>query len=105
MAQSTPLSPAAVVAAGAYDLPGLAGSAESLRLLRNAYSDSVKDTLIYALASVCIAVVCTLGMEHRNVKKAAKEREEASACSDSEEEKEKTADGSRNYAESTQSCC
>lgn len=102
----TPLSPATVVAAGAYDLPGLARAAarslgvdavdEILRLLRNAYSASVKDTLIYALASVCIAFLCTLGMEHRNVKKAAKEREEDVGASSSDEER----GSSRNSLES-----
>jgi hypothetical protein len=85
-----------VVAAGAYDLSGLAGSAEVLRLLRNAYAESVKDTLIYALASVCIAFLCTLGIEHRNVKKSAKEREDVVARNDIEEAKERKEPDFRN---------
>jgi hypothetical protein len=67
--------------------------------LRNAYAESVEDTLIYALASVCIAVLCTFGIEHRNVKKAAKEREEVGARSDIEEAKEIGLAGSRSCIE------
>ena len=76
MAQKTTLQPPAVIAAGAYDLSRLTSSIETLKSIKQAYANAVDDTVIFALSSVCVAFLFTLGIEHRNVKKAAKDRDE-----------------------------
>lgn len=65
-----------VIAAGAYGLPALAGrSAQTLSLLKEAYRNAIKDVLIYALAAGGMALLFSLGFEHRNVKHVSEERE------------------------------
>jgi hypothetical protein len=65
-----------VVVAGAYGLPSLANhSSEILALLKKAYRDAVRDVFIFAAAAGGLALVFSLGFEHRNIKKVADHRE------------------------------
>lgn len=75
-----------VIAAGAYGLPELAGhSPEILLLLRKAYMAAVRDVFIFALVSGGLALVFSLGFEHRNIEQVAKERDQSSSLKGLEE--------------------
>ena len=50
-----------------------------LRILRQTYAAGLRRTYIFALAAGCVAVVCALGMEWKNLKVEAKAREKAAA--------------------------
>ncbi|KAF2475927.1 MFS general substrate transporter [Lindgomyces ingoldianus] len=69
------MSPKLVIAAGAYNLRALAQTPEALVLLREAYRDAIRDVFIFALVAGGLALLFSLGFEHRNVKAVAKDRE------------------------------
>ncbi|KAK8081415.1 MFS general substrate transporter [Apiospora saccharicola] len=66
-----------VISAGATGLGQIAGSsaeAETLRALRSAYAEAVRDPLILALAAACLAFPFAAAMERLNIKRIAEER-------------------------------
>lgn len=75
--QKVPEIPVAmVVAAGAHNLRSVANSPRTLVLLQDSYRSAVRDVFIFSLAASGLALLLSLGFEHRNVKRVAKERQE-----------------------------
>lgn len=68
------LPPAAVVAAGASNIPAIGKTPELLFLLREAYRNAIRNVFIFVLAAACLGLVFAFGFEHRNVKAVAGER-------------------------------
>jgi hypothetical protein len=68
------VTPEQVIAAGATGLASLAPTPEVLQDIRLAYADSIRYTLILALAAACLSFPFSCAMERLNVKHIAKER-------------------------------
>ena len=71
------LSIAAVIAAGAANVPAVASTPHVLEILRQIWNTAISRTLLFSLATVCAAVPFTVGMEWLNAKEVAKSRKEA----------------------------
>lgn len=63
---TTAISPMTAIAAGAYDLPSLAPSAQVLAALREVWNIAIARALTFALAAICLAIPVTAGMEWKN---------------------------------------
>lgn len=70
------ISESAIVSAGAYNLRGLAGSEEMYHLLRQVYMSALHDTYVFPVVAAGVALLMTFAVEHKNIKKIDKEREE-----------------------------
>jgi hypothetical protein len=57
------ISRTSIVQAGASHLEELAKDVQGLRVLREAYSAGIKDTMIVALVAICLSLLCLPGME------------------------------------------
>lgn len=73
-AYTSAVSPAQVIAVGATGLDKIAATPVILQELRRAYSEAVRDPLIFALAAACFAFPFACAMEQLNIKKIAEER-------------------------------
>ncbi|KAI4232198.1 MAG: hypothetical protein LQ349_005153 [Xanthoria aureola] len=74
------VTPDIVINTGPANLQLLAaGNDALLRILRQTYAAGLRRTYIFALAAGCVAVVCALGMEWKNLKVEAEAREKAAA--------------------------
>ncbi|KAI9878025.1 MAG: hypothetical protein M1830_002145 [Pleopsidium flavum] len=82
------LSPAAVIAAGAINLPGIAPSPAALDSLRSIWNTAISRAMIFSLAMLCAAVPFTLGMEWLNAKNIASGRKASAEKPDSKDTEE-----------------
>ncbi|KAL8725329.1 MAG: hypothetical protein Q9166_007435 [cf. Caloplaca sp. 2 TL-2023] len=74
--KTTAVTPQTVINTGPTNLQLLAqGNDALLRILRQIYATGLRRTYIFALAAGCVAVVCALGMERKNLKVEAEARE------------------------------
>ncbi|RYP63081.1 hypothetical protein DL769_007068 [Monosporascus sp. CRB-8-3] len=68
-----------LINAGAYNLRRLAESEELYDLLRQVYKNALHATYIFLIVAAGMALLTTLVIEHKNIKKIGKEREQARA--------------------------
>jgi hypothetical protein len=57
------LSRSTIIAAGATHLDRLVSNLDALRVLKAAYSEATRDTMIVALVAICMGLLCIPGME------------------------------------------
>jgi hypothetical protein len=57
------ISRPSIIAAGASHLDRLVDNPKALLIVREAYNAGIKDTMIVALAAICLCLPCLLGME------------------------------------------
>ncbi|ETS73853.1 hypothetical protein PFICI_14799 [Pestalotiopsis fici W106-1] len=76
----TPTIPGEVlVRAGAYNLRALAGSEQIYNQLRQVYMNALHDTYILPITASGLALLVSFAIEHKNIKKISKEREQSRA--------------------------
>lgn len=74
----TPSVPYSVLTrAGAYNLRGIADSEELYNLLRRVYMNALHDTYIFPVVVTGLALITTLALEHKNIKKISKDGDKA----------------------------
>jgi len=71
------MSTAAVINAGAYNLPGLTSSREELYALRIAYRTAIRDVFVFLLVAGGLAFLASFGFEHKNVRRVEQEGKES----------------------------
>ncbi|RYP77943.1 hypothetical protein DL771_000802 [Monosporascus sp. 5C6A] len=76
----TPSIPVEIlIDAGAYSLRSLAKSESLYNLLRQVYMNALHDTYIFPIVAASVALLTTLVIEHKNIKKIGNEREQSPA--------------------------
>lgn len=66
-----------IISAGAYNLRGLTDSDDLYDLLRQVYMNALNKTYIFPIVAAGVALLTTFAVEHKNIKKVEKQREEA----------------------------
>lgn len=66
-----------IISAGAYNLRGLTDDDEVYNLLRQVYMNALNRTYIFPIVAAGVALLTTLAVEHKNIKKIEKQRGEA----------------------------